>query len=133
MLRERPGNNVAQEETQTLIVNAHGALIQLALTVEMGQLLGIKNRQTMEQLVCRVVHMGPDQLGKKEVGIEFESPSPRFWRITFPPADWTPRSAEAKAPTKYVPGARPPMKKSEVATAGVEKKEPSKLPGPLQR
>lgn len=133
MLRERPGNNVAQEETQTLIVNAHGALIQLALTVEMGQLLGIKNRQTMEQLVCRVVHMGPDQLGKKEVGIEFESPSPRFWRITFPPADWTPRSAEAKAPTKYVPGARPPMKKREVATAGVEKKEPSKLPGPLQR
>jgi len=133
VLRERPGNNVAQEETQTLIVNAHGALIQLALTVEMGQLLGIKNRQTMEQLVCRVVHMGPDQLGKKEVGIEFETPSPRFWRITFPPADWTPRSAEAKAPTKYVPGARPPMKKSEVATAGVEKKEPSKLPGPLQR
>ena len=133
VLRERPGNNVAQEETQTLIVNAHGALIQLALTVEMGQLLGIKNRQTMEQLVCRVVHMGPDQLGKKEVGIEFETPSPRFWRITFPPADWTPRSAEAKAPTKYVPGARPPMKKREVATAGVEKKEPSKLPGPLQR
>ena len=133
VLRERPGNNVAQEETQTLIVNAHGALIQLALTVEMGQLLGIKNRQTMEQLVCRVVHLGSDQLGKKEVGIEFESPSPRFWRITFPPADWTPRSAEAKAPTKYVPGARPPMKKREVATAGVEKKEPSKLPGPLQR
>ena len=129
VLREGPGDNVASEETHTLIVNAHGALIQLALTVEVGQLLGIKNLQTMEQLVCRVVHLGAEQLGKREVGIEFEIPSPRFWRITFPPSDWTPRSPEAKAPTKYVPGGRPPMKKGEVVTAGVEKKEPSKLPG----
>jgi len=129
VLREGPGANVASEETHTLIVNAHGALIQLALTVEVGQLLGIKNLQTMEQLVCRVVHLGAEQLGKREVGIEYEIPSPRFWRITFPPADWTPRSPEAKAPTKYVPGGRPPMKKSEVVTSGVEKKEPSKLPG----
>src|SRR5579863_9951210 len=86
VLREGPGANVASEETHTLIVNAHGALIQLALTVEVGQLLGIKNLQTMEQLVCRVVHLGAEQLGKREVGIEFEIPSPRFWRITFPPA-----------------------------------------------
>ena len=110
MLREGPGANVASEETRTLIVNAHGALIQLALTVEVGQLLGIKNLQTMEQLVCRVVHLGAEQLGKREVGIEYENPSPRFWRITFPPSDRTPQSPEAKAPTKYVPGGRPPMK-----------------------
>jgi hypothetical protein len=31
-----------------------------------------------------------------EVGIELEKPSPRFWRVSFPPEDWTPRSAEAK-------------------------------------
>jgi len=130
VLREGPGNNVASEETQTLIVNAHGALIQLALTVEVGQLLGIKNLQTMEQLVCRVVHLGAEQLGKREVGIEYETPSPRFWRVTFPPADWTPRSPEAKAPTKYVPGARPFVKKVEVPTAGGEKKQATKLPGP---
>lgn len=129
VLREGPGNNVASEETQTLIVNAHGALIQLALTVEMGQLLVIKNKQTMEQLVCRVVHLGAEQLGKYEVGIEFEAPSPRFWRITFPPADWTPRSPEAKAPTKYVPGVRPPLKKVEPAAAGADKKQTAKLPG----
>jgi hypothetical protein len=133
VLREGPGDNVASEETQTLIVNAHGALIQLSLTVEMGQLLGVKNAQTLQQLVCRVVHLGTDQPGKREVGIEFEVPSPRFWRITFPPADWTPRSPEAKAPTKYVPGVRPPVKKSEPATAGVEKNPSSKLPGPVQR
>ena len=132
VLREGPKSNVASEETQTLIVNAHGALIQLALTVEMGQLLAIKNRQTLEQLVCRVVHLGPDQLGKKEVGIEFETPSPRFWRISFPPADWTPRSPEAKAPTKYVPGTRPLVKKVDVPAADAEKTLTTKLPGPGQ-
>ena|SRR5271157_3994843 len=73
VLREGPGENVASEETYTLIVNAHGALIHLALTVEIGQLLGIKNVQTMEELVSRVVNLGPDQTGKREVGIEFDS------------------------------------------------------------
>src|SRR5580698_11628943 len=80
VLREGPGVNVASEETNTLIVNAHGALIQLALTVEIGQLLGIKNTQTMEELVCRVVHLGPEHPGKREVGIEFELAWRRFWR-----------------------------------------------------
>jgi hypothetical protein len=121
VLREGPGVNVASEETYTLIVNAHGALIHLALTVEIGQLLGIKNVQTMEELVCRVVNLGPDQTGKREVGIEFELPSPRFWRIAFPPSDWTPRSPDAKAPTQHVPAARMPVKKP-----GVLPSEPDK-------
>jgi len=30
------------------------------------------------------------------VGIEFLEPSPRFWRIAFPPEDWSARSPEAK-------------------------------------
>jgi hypothetical protein len=111
VLREGPGPNVASEDTHTLIVNAHGALIQLALTVEIGQLLGIKNMRTLEELVCRVVNLGPDQPGKREVGVEFELPSPRFWRIAFPPSDWTPRSPDAKAPTQHVPAGRAPVKK----------------------
>jgi len=131
VLREGPGTNVASEETHTLIVNAHGALIQLALTVEMGQFLGIKNMQTMEQLVCRVVNLGPEQAGKREVGIEFEHPSPRFWRIAFPPADWTPRSPDAKAPTKHVPGGRVLQRKAESAPGEADKKPVNKLPGHL--
>jgi hypothetical protein len=133
VLREGPGTNVASEETHTLIVNAHGALIQLALTVEVGQLLGIKNAHTLEQLVCRVVHLGADQTGKREVGVEFEVPSPRFWRIAFPPGDWSPRSPEAKAPTKHVPGGKAPLPKSGAAPTEAEKKQMNKLPGPVQR
>ena len=28
------------------------------------------------------------QASKNEVAIEFTKPSPRFWHIDFPPADW---------------------------------------------
>jgi len=128
VLREGPGVNVASEETYTLIVNAHGALIHLALTVEIGQLLGIKNVQTMEELVCRVVNLGPDQTGKREVGVEFEQPSPRFWRIAFPPSDWTPRSPDAKAPTQHVPAGRVPVKKPGVLPSETDKKLINKIP-----
>jgi hypothetical protein len=127
VLREGPGVNVASEETYTLIVNAHGALIHLALTVEIGQLLGIKNVQTMEELVCRVVNLGPDQTGKREVGIEFEQPSPRFWRIAFPPSDWTPRSPDAKAPTQHVPTGRAPVRKPGIPLPETDKKLTNKL------
>jgi hypothetical protein len=113
---------VASEETHTLIVNAHGALIQLALTVEIGQLLGIKNMQTMEELVCRVVNLGLDQPGKREVGVEFELPSPRFWRIAFPPSDWTPRSPDAKAPTPRSHEGKAPLKKAGGLPAEADKK-----------
>jgi|SRR5580658_1879840 hypothetical protein len=122
VLREGPGTNVASEETFTLIVNAHGALIQLALTVEIGQLLGIKNMQTMEELVCRVVNLGPDQPGKREVGVEFEVPSPRFWRIAFPPSDWTPRSPDAKAPTPRSADGKAPLKKANGLPTEADKK-----------
>jgi hypothetical protein len=33
------------------------------------------------------------------VGIEFDEPAPRFWRVAFPPEDWSPHSPEAKRRT----------------------------------
>jgi hypothetical protein len=84
------GRNAAfQEETQTLIVNAHGALILLAAKVEKGQLLHMKNRATREEQTCKVVFVGPVANGKTQIGIEFTSPSPEYWHIAFPPEDWS--------------------------------------------
>jgi hypothetical protein len=132
VLRKGLGANVASEETHTLMVNAHGALVQLALTVEVGQLLGIKNTRTLEELVCRVVHLGPEYANKREVGVEFEVPAPRFWRIAFPPDDWTTHSPDAKALTQHVFGGRAPAKSAAVLVAEAEKKLVNKLPGPVQ-
>ena len=77
-----------EEETHTLIVNAHGALIALAGKVTKGQKLRVTNRATKAEQACRVASLGPKSEGKTQVGVEFLRPSPDFWQISFPPEDW---------------------------------------------
>jgi hypothetical protein len=77
-----------KEETRTLVVNAHGALISLAAAVKAGQKIRISNHATSQSLVCRVVYVGSPGAGKMQMGIEFEAPCPAFWQIDFPPEDW---------------------------------------------
>lgn len=77
-----------EEETHTLIVNAHGALIALNNKVAKGQRLRLTNRATKAEQACRVASLGPMSEGKAQIGIEFLKPSPDFWQISFPPEDW---------------------------------------------
>jgi hypothetical protein len=78
------------EESHTLVVNAHGALIALAVKVQPGQELVLKNRVSGEQQECSVVHVGDKQANKAEVGVAFAHPARHFWHIDFPPGDWKP-------------------------------------------
>jgi len=77
------------EETRTLVVNAHGALIALASPVAAGQQIAIVNKTTRESRDCRIVYLGNASAGKIQMGIEFVKPAPSFWQIDFPPEDWT--------------------------------------------
>jgi len=43
-----------------------------------------------------VAFLGPVRGGKAEIGLEFTAPRPTFWRVAFPPEDWTPKSPEAR-------------------------------------
>ncbi len=88
--------SVFTEHTNTLIVSAHGALIQLREPVREGHLLTVKNVTTGEEMACRVVDVNTGPNGIPEIGVEFSTPHPRFWRVSFPPADWSARSPEAK-------------------------------------
>ncbi|MFZ0738188.1 MAG: PilZ domain-containing protein [Candidatus Acidiferrales bacterium] len=76
------------EETRTLVVNAHGALLSLSATVRAGQTFELTHKLTQKSLECRVVYVGKPQGGKAQVGIEFVKPAPSFWQIDFPPEDW---------------------------------------------
>ena len=87
------------EETVTSVVNAHGALIFLAEKVALGQTVIVRNIKSNEELQAEVVDVGAVYEGKTEVGIEFIEAAPRFWRVAFPPEDWSPRSPEAKRRT----------------------------------
>jgi len=94
-------NKPVSEETRTVTVNAHGAMILLGLKVSIGQLLTLRNSTTGEEIACRVVYVSPHESEKRQVGVDFIEPCPRFWRISFPPSDWSTRSPEAKGnPTK---------------------------------
>jgi len=92
----RPNGSPFSERTSTLVVNAHGALIRLREPVLVGQELRIKNLATNEETCCHVMDVIPGNVPNREVGVEFSEPCARFWRVSFPPADWTPRNPEAR-------------------------------------
>jgi hypothetical protein len=76
------------EDANTLVVNAHGALIELAAPVLLGQRITVSNSATRHSRRCRVAYLGASFEGKVRVGVEFLRPSPSFWQIAFPPDDW---------------------------------------------
>jgi hypothetical protein len=81
-------NEDFKEETRTLVVNAHGALISLGAPVAAGQTVTLSNKATQQTTHCKIVHLGGAQGGKTQLGVEFVKPSARFWQIDFPPDDW---------------------------------------------
>ena len=85
-----------EEETHTLSISAHGALIVATSPVHRGQRLTLSNMQTKAALECVVAHIDSSSGDQIKVGVEFMLPNSRFWRVTFPPRDWTPRHPDAK-------------------------------------
>lgn len=100
VLTHGPANKMISEETRTVTVNAHGAMILLTTKVSVGELLTLRNQRSEEEVPCRVAYVKPHLGEKKEVGVDFTKPCPKFWRISFPPADWTTQSPEAKSSRK---------------------------------
>jgi len=90
------GGTAFSEETTTLAVNAHGGLVLLKEAVRQGQRLKVRNLNTTEETACTTVDANAGSNEPREVGIEFVEAAPRFWRIAFPPTDWSARSPEAK-------------------------------------
>ena len=85
-----------EEETETLAINAHGALVMLQSRFVSGAKITLHHKRTLEDQECHVVFLGPVRSGKAEIGLEFTSPNSTFWRVAFPPEDWTPKHPEAR-------------------------------------
>ncbi len=86
-----------QEDTHTLAISAHGALLVVAAPVYRGQRFTLSNVQTNAALECVVAHIDRVPGEQIQVGVEFMLPNPTFWRVAFPPKDWTPRHPDAKS------------------------------------
>lgn len=83
-----------KENSQTIVVNAHGGLLYIQKTIDIGSDLVLINPATEEEQECRVVYLGDTSEKGTRVGVEFLSPSPHFWGVEFAPQDWP-----ARAPT----------------------------------
>lgn len=81
-------NKEFREDSRTLVVNAHGALIALTTRLAPNQQVMISNPASQVTLLGRVIHTGTTQGGKMQLGLEFAKPAPSFWQIDFPPEDW---------------------------------------------
>jgi len=92
---------LTEQETYTLAVSAHGALLAASAPLYRGQRLTLENPQTKASLECVVAHIDrfPDD-DQVKVGVEFLLPNPTFWHVAFPPKDWSPRHPDAKSRPK---------------------------------
>jgi len=89
-------SSLFEEETYTLAISAHGALIIATSPVYRGQRFTLSNVRTKASLECVVVHVDRSSASVIKVGVEFLLPNSRFWGVAFPPTDWTPRHPDAK-------------------------------------
>ena len=77
-----------KEEAQTLVVNAHGGLLKVKMELLAGQPMLLVNSTNGLEQSCRVVRIEQTSQDYFAVAFEFDRPSPKFWPVVFPPADW---------------------------------------------
>lgn len=82
------------ENSQTIVINAHGGLLYLQAELNLGSELVLVNPATEEEQDCRVVYLGDTSDRGTRIGVEFLSPSPHFWGVEFAQQDWAARPAE---------------------------------------
>jgi hypothetical protein len=84
-----PNKSEFSEAAKTIVVNAHGALVGLTVPLEPGQIVMLRNVQTKGSQESTVKLVTPGDSGKFNTAVEFTTPSPSFWQISFPPEDWS--------------------------------------------
>lgn len=76
-------------EGYSLVVNAHGGLLDVGMELLRGQHIILNNPRTEKAATGTVLRVEGLQDGRFSVAFEFEFPAPSFWPVVFPPADWT--------------------------------------------
>jgi len=75
-------------EAFTLVVNAHGGLLEINLKLRRQQKIWLINPGTRTKEPGVVIGARKSHDGLFAIAFEFERPSPEFWPINFPPRDW---------------------------------------------
>ena len=77
-------------EAKTASVNDHGAMLICSRTLAADTGLQMQNNRKQETQACRVTRTPVEGPEGYLIPVEFSTPAPGFWRITFPPTNWKP-------------------------------------------
>jgi hypothetical protein len=72
----------------TLVVNAHGGLLESPLMLPANHKIALVNPQTGMEAWCRVIRSERSSADTVTFAFEFHEPSATFWSISFRPEDW---------------------------------------------
>ncbi|HEY0704704.1 MAG TPA: PilZ domain-containing protein [Candidatus Acidoferrales bacterium] len=75
-------------DATTVSVNHNGAMVILKHSLPAETRLVLEHAGTKERVPCKVIRSAQSMPEGFHTPIEFEAPSPNFWHIAFPPADW---------------------------------------------
>ena len=92
---ESPEQPVFREETFTVTVSAHGALVMLAAKVFLRQRVVLRKLTDTIEIRGKIAYVGMPYAGLTQVGIELDRPSPEFWPVHEPPPDWMVSSGQS--------------------------------------
>jgi hypothetical protein len=90
-----PGGKRISIEAHTLVVNAHGGLLDIGTEMVKGQQIRLSNSKTDIVATGKVLRVERSEDGRFSIAFEFECPAPHFWPVSFPPRDWSVVASEA--------------------------------------
>ena len=77
-------------QAHTVAVNIHGAMVLCSRSIDADVNLEIINDRTREKAAGRVTRTSRESAEGYLIPLEFTTPTPSFWQITFPPSNWKP-------------------------------------------
>jgi len=78
----------AKISAHTVAVNIHGAMVLCPRSLDEGTTLELENGRTSDKIACRITRASRESPEGFLIPLEFVTPSPNFWQISFPPANW---------------------------------------------
>ena len=84
-----PGGKRISIEVQTLVVNAHGGLLDVGMELVRGQQICLSYLKTEISSTGRAVRIEGSEGGRFLIAFEFDFPAPHFWPVRFWPASWS--------------------------------------------
>lgn len=120
------------ENTKTVLVFVHGAVIRLASSLAPGQLIFLTNDKTKKEVVCQVVKSKNYRSVTGYVELEFTEPALGFWGMRFPSDRLTPAAPAIPVPSTapVAPRAAGPVVSAPTKVVPPQPSAPSVIPKP---